>query len=48
MEFVEILQDCQVVPSGDEFLLHENYNKHGNEAIIKLLVKEVDWTQDKD
>ena len=31
--FLEILQDCQVVPSGDEFLLCENYNKHGNEAI---------------
>lgn len=23
-EFLEILQDCQVVPSGDEFLLYEN------------------------
>lgn len=32
-ERLEILQDCQVVPSGDEFLLRKNYNKHGNEAI---------------
>lgn len=31
--FLEILQNCQVVPSGDEFLLCENYNKHGNEAM---------------
>lgn len=41
-EFLETLQDCQVVPSGDELLLYENYNKHGNDAIIKLWLKEVD------
>lgn len=38
-EFLEILQDCQDVPSGDEFLLYENYNKHGTGAIIKLWLK---------
>jgi hypothetical protein len=41
-QFLEILQDCQVVPSGDGLLLYENYNKHGNEAIIKLWLQEVD------
>ena len=32
-ELLEILQDCQDVPSGDEILLCKNYNKRGNEAI---------------
>lgn len=47
-EFVEVLQDCQDVPSGDEFLLYENDNKHGSGAIIKLWLKEVDWKQDSE
>lgn len=42
-EYLEILQHCQDVPSGDGFLLYENYNKHGNGAIIKSWLEEVDW-----